>query len=112
MGYLNLEDVQEFLLSSNLTIADSVRKLLTSLQIKGSVQDISFVFPAPWNDWNHLKLEADFTHLHMNRYQSLPGIVNLSGSLKWDGSKGTVSLNSHQAVFQYPAMLDIPLSLD
>jgi uncharacterized protein (TIGR02099 family) len=112
LGYVDLNDVQSFLFSSPSFLPDAVSQAMKALQIKGYLQNASITFANPLTDWMHTSLNANFSELGFAPWQHYPGARHLSGSMKWNGSAGSISLNTSRAVFQYPSLFTHPINID
>lgn len=112
LGYIDLADVQSFLFSSQPILTEVQQDLLKELQIKGSIENISAVFNDGIIDWHHAQLNLNFNHLSIAPYQSYPGIAELSGLVKWNGTDGDLQLQSNQTQLTYTSIFTDPLLMD
>jgi len=114
LGYVDLNDVQTFLFASPWAMPAPLKQALLGLQLTGGLQNLSVAFSptGPWQDWNQLKLSANFAQVSVSPWKTYPGISNLSGMVKWNGSQGELSLNSSRSTFQYDAVFLSPLHFD
>lgn len=111
LGYIDLEDAQSFLFSSSW-LTPAMRETLAKLQFKGSVQGINMLFNGAWDDYRHISFNGNFSQLGFAPWKKYPGMRNLSGKIKWDGTQGELSLDSHRAEFQYDSFFTHPISID
>ncbi len=112
VGYVDWRDVQQFLFSSAVTLPDAVKKALLGTKFDGVLQHAALVFNGDWNDVRHTTFNAEFNHVMVTPWQKYPGIKNLSGMVKWDGVKGTLSLISRDLEFNDNAVFAGPVSFD
>lgn len=112
IGYIDLSDIQSFMFSMPAILPDTTKKILSDLKIKGGLQNASIVFSGPWNDWKHISLNANFSQLGFSPWHKYPGAANLSGVLKWNGSKGELKLNSAKTIFKHNAIFDEDIYID
>lgn len=111
-AYLDLSDVQSFLLSSQALLSDKTNEMLNALQVKGAVQNASVTFSDKWTDWRHLTLDANFSHLGFLGWKKIPGVKNISGNIQWNGTQGAIKLNSNHTIFQYDPIFAKPFAID
>ena len=111
-GYVNINDAQAFLFSSPPVLPDSVRQILTKLKLKGDLQNAAITFADKWNDWSHISLNANFIRLQFSPWHGLPGVSNLSGLVKWNGTQGDLSLQSAETEFQYDSIFTKPVTIE
>jgi uncharacterized protein (TIGR02099 family) len=104
MGYVDLADFQSFLFSSPAVFSETTKKMLKGLQLQGELQNAAMVFSGNVSDWSKLSFNANVSRLRISPWQKLPGVGNLSGTVKWNGSQGSLSLHSNQANFQYQSI--------
>jgi uncharacterized protein (TIGR02099 family) len=112
IGYADLNDIQSFLFASPSLLPDSLRQLFSELKLKGSVQNAAITFSSPWTDWNHLSMNANFNGLGFSPWHQIPGASNLSGAIKWNGTKGSLTFQSKRTLFQYDSIFPNPIALD
>ncbi len=112
LGYIDLADVQSYLFSAPALVSDPVKKMLAALNVRGNLQNTAVVFSGAWNDYRHIALNASFNQLSFAAWQNYPGITNLSGAVKWNGSEGKVQLDTAQTVFRYDSLFTDVLALD
>jgi len=103
IGYLDLSDVATFLPPNNM---------LSKLQLKGRLENTQMMFAAPWTDWEHMTFNTHFDGLTISPWQQLPGVKNLSGTLKWNGAQGHLSLHANRASFEYSKIFANPIFMD
>ncbi|TAK76724.1 MAG: TIGR02099 family protein [Gammaproteobacteria bacterium] len=103
IGYLDLRDVQSFLPANHF---------LADLQLQGDLQNMAITFSGPWTDWQHLSLNTDFDGVTIVPWHQLPGVKNLSGGVKWNGTEGQLSLHSNRVVFQYDSVFSNTIPID
>ena len=101
IGYVDLSDVQPFLFSTPGLLTDNVKKTLTGLQLDGAVQNAAVVFSGAWNDTSKISLNASVSQLSIVPWHQLPGVSNVSGLLRWNGTQGSLSLHSKHVAFDY-----------
>lgn len=115
LGYLDINDVQSFLTSSPPLLSDSARQILSGLKLKGVLQNAAVTFSGPWTpwiDWSHISLNAHFSQVGFLPWHQFPGVSNLSGMIRWNGTHGNLSLQSNNAVFQYDSIFTGPITID
>lgn len=110
-AYANLSDIQSLALSTSGLLSASQRETLAGIGLTGSVENTSITFPAPWNDWQHIALESGFSQAGLRPWRQWPGMNNLSGSVKWDGTSGSLNIKSLQSEFRYDTLFANSLSL-
>lgn len=112
LGYVDLTDVQSFLFSSSLPEADSVRKTITKLHLKGSLQNTSISFANPLTDIYHTSFATHFNDLSFASSPFAPGAEHLSGALMWNGSQGDIKLNANRVVLNDDSLFNHPINID
>jgi uncharacterized protein (TIGR02099 family) len=112
VGYLDLHDIQGFLLASPSILSASIRDALNKLRLHGQLQNVAMTFPTPWQDWVPLSFMTDFRQLTFASWKKLPAASHLSGQLKWDGIQGDLLLQSKQALLQYDSMFTRPMHFE
>lgn len=112
LGYVDLHDIQSILPAFPTLLSDTVRKMLTDLQLKGSLQNATITFANPWTDWNQTSINTHFRQISFASSKSLPGMQHLSGAIKWNGKEGIVSFNTQRAQFSYDTMFAHPIPID
>ncbi|RDI42865.1 YhdP family protein [Aquicella lusitana] len=112
LGYVDLYDIQAFLYSSPPLLSDETRKLLSDLQLKGSLLNAAITFSGSLADLQHISLNANFSQLSFLPLQQTPGVHNLSGNIKWDGTQGDLSLSSHRVIIKYDTLFANPINVD
>ncbi len=112
LGYIDLYDIQSFFFSSQPVLPDTLQQILRGIKLAGNLQNTAIVFANPWSDWNHLSLNTNFNQITFLPWKSLPGMNNLSGSMKWNGTQGTLKLNSNRVVLNYPSVFDNEMNID
>lgn len=111
-GYVNLHDVQAFLLSSPNLLPLPIQQILLHIKPKGSLENTTLnFFDQPLN-WNAVSLQADFNQLSFFPWQHIPGVTNLSGTMNWHGSQGEIKLDSHRLAFQYDPLFFNPMNIE
>lgn len=111
IGYVDLSDIQTFLFASPAMIAPETQKILKQLALKGSLQNASVAFAAPWTDWQHLALEGTLNHVSVTSYEKLPGIDNLSAKVKWKNAQGLLTLQTQQGVLHLDSVFANPIDI-
>lgn len=111
IGYIDIHDIQSFLFSIPELLSDSTKQSLSTLKLKGALQDAEMSFSGPWNDYKHISLHANFLGLGFTPSEHYPGIENLRGMIQWDGSQGELKIDSAKSVYLHNAAFnnDIPL---
>lgn len=112
VGYADLSDVQALMFSSPPLLPDSMQHMLSGLQVKGNLQNTAIVFSRPWNDWKHIAFNANFNQLSFSPWHAYPGISNLSGMLKWNGTQGELKFNTTRSIFQYSKAFTNEIDID
>lgn len=112
VGYVDLSDLQAFLLSSKMQLSDSLKQYLTQSKLLGGVQQASVTFGQDWRDWQQMQVDATFDRVGMTAYHTLPGIQNFSGQLNWNGTKGGLKVNTSRAIVVLPTIFNDPLYID
>lgn len=112
VGYVDLSDLQAFLLSSKMQLPDSIKRYLTQSKFLGGVQQASITFGQDWRDWQQLQADVTFDRVGMTAYQSVPGIQNISGQLAWNGTNGNLKVNASRAIVVLPTIFPDPLYVD
>lgn len=111
LGYVDLKDVQSFLFSTSWLTPDT-RQALSKLQPNGSFLGVNMLFSGAWDDFRHISFNGNFSQLDFLPWQKFPGVRNLSGKIKWDGTGGDLSLDSTQIAIQYDSIFAKPIILD
>lgn len=112
LGYIDIGDIESFLFSSPALISADVKKMLVGSKFDGELQHTAVTFNGAANDWQHMIVDADFNRLSSIPWQRYPGIKNLSGTAKWDGAKGVISLKSQGLEFRDDAIFANVIVLD
>lgn len=112
VGYADLTDLQTFLFASPPMFADNVKQIITELQLKGAILNAEVAFGGALTDWSHIAANVSFSHIGFAERQSLPGLKNLSGALKWNGKQGDLSLQSNQVEWYFDKLFTQPVSID
>jgi uncharacterized protein (TIGR02099 family) len=112
IGYINLNDVVPFLKASPTFVPDHIQQMLSALHLRGSLQNTSIKFGEAWKNWQQLDFNTHFNQLSFSSWQDFPSIKNFSGSLKWDGAFGELSLNSSRSLFQYGPIFSNPINIE
>lgn len=112
VGYLELRDVYPYLRDTSSLLSEHIQAMLAELQLKGSLQNSTIMFPNQLTDWQHYSFSTRFNHLSFLPRQNWPGIKNFSGTCKWNGQLGEISLNSSRSEFQYDAAFANKLNLE
>jgi uncharacterized protein (TIGR02099 family) len=112
VGYVDLTDVQNFLLSSPSLVPASLHHLSTELQLQGNIQSASIIFSGAPMDWKSFSLNGNVSQVGVQPWHQFPGIKNLTGIIQWNGKKGELSLHSNQAIVQYDTIFSHPITID
>jgi len=110
-SYLNLEDAQSFLLSSTW-LSEALHQLLTSLKLRGSLQNTVIVFANNGSNWQQNYIKTKLKGIGFAAIKTYPGIENLTGELRWDGSQGGFRFDSDHLTFQDSALFISALHID
>lgn len=105
IGYFDLVDAQSFVFSSPAMLSNEMRQLVTELKLRGEVQNFSY-------DVAHTVLNANFGKINIAPWHKYPGVHNLAGQVKWDGSQGDLTLQSRETVFHYDTLFSHSLTID
>lgn len=112
VGYIDLDDIQSFLFASPPLWTDSMQKMLKELRLKGNLQNAAIVFGGNITDWNNISLNANFNQISFLPWQKMPGLRNLSGTLKWNRTNGLLKLNSTRVVFEDKSIFENEINVD
>ncbi len=112
LGYVDMADVQPFIFSAPAFLSTATQQIISSLQVKGQLQEMSATFASPWTDWRHLALNANVMQLQFASWHQLPSVKNLSGKMRWNAMHGNLTLTSQRSVFDYPAVFTRPITID
>jgi len=112
LGYVDLADVKTFLFSSPPLLPNDYHQWLVDTQLQGEVQNAAVTILSYPMDINHLSLTGDFSQLGFKPWKNLPGFANLTGSVKWDGSEGDLTLHGNQTVVTYNTIFANPLRVE
>src|SRR5262249_28063837 len=85
VGYMDLKDIQAFLAASPQVLPENAKKILSRLQLRGTLSALNLSFPEQWEDWNHILLNTHFNDITFKPLDHYPGVQHLSGNVKWDG---------------------------
>lgn len=102
--YLDLYDVQSFLISSPPLLAQDVQQSLINLQLQGAVENLNIKIPEGFTDWKQITCNIGLNRISFVSFKSFPGFTNLTGKLNWNGKQGTLSLQTKNATLQYPSL--------
>ena len=67
IGYVDLSDVQSFLLAAKAQLPTTLASALSELKLSGGLQQSTMVFAESWDDWNQLTLHAVSINLVLRR---------------------------------------------
>lgn len=112
LGYVDFKDVQTFLAASPPISSKDIKVWLSRLGISGALQNATMTFGMPWQDFTKLTGNAKFSQIKTNAWEQLPGLKNITGSIKWNGHDGELTLNTHRAAVQYPSLFQKPIAID
>lgn len=112
IGYVNFNDIKPFVYSVINLIPDKLKRGIDQLDVGGDLERLTLYFPVNWTDWKQLNISFDFYHLHLAPWAGLPGIANLSGSLKWDGSQAKIELDTERAGLSYHEIFSNQINID
>lgn len=112
ISYLHLEDVQSFLFSSPLLLPDDWDQILSQLKPQGGLQDVVIHFSTPWDSWQHLSFNANFSRLSFLPWKQLPGVRNISGAIKWANETGELLFHSNRLLFTADQVFPHPIAID
>lgn len=107
-NYFNLADLSLTLPWLDPKLADRLRRL----GLEGVLRDARASLGDVDNVAAELALNAEFSGLGIRSDGKLPGIRNLSGSLRAESSGGLLNLDSTDVEIRLPDYLSIPLPLD
>lgn len=93
IGYLDLSDVQSFLLPFKNALSAELQKLIGGLKPSGGIENLAMTF-SPSGEYQKTEVKLNLADVNFLSYQGIPAVKNLSGTLKWDGEKGKFLLNS------------------
>jgi uncharacterized protein (TIGR02099 family) len=110
IGYLDLADSEELALASGL-LPRSMQKLLVDLNMKGQVHSLKMQLDNVAEPENNLS-SAEFSDFSVDPYKKLPGLMNISGSIAWNGKEGQLILNGHQTTIKLNSLFSKPLRFD
>jgi uncharacterized protein (TIGR02099 family) len=112
LGFVDLRDIQPFLLATPGLLTDSMRQMLTGLNLRGELQNSQLHFATPWTDWSHAAASTEFAKLSVTPWHQYPGLDNFTGTIKWEGENGNLTFNSHRASVEYGSVFKEPIKLD
>ena len=100
-------------LAEFLPFPDDLRKLLAELGPQGNLLDARFDWTGRLPDEAQFSAKSRFTGLTLRAWRSIPGFVNLSGSLEASEKKGTLKLASRKSQLDLPKIFPEPsIALD
>ena len=97
-SYLNLTDAVRFSMMTS-ALSDSSRKALTALNLQGEMHDVKIAIPATQTDVGGWSFSGRLQNFNVNPWQSIPGLTHFSGGAIWNGTNGSVTLNSAKTSF-------------
>lgn len=106
--YVDLADLSLALPWLDAGLADTLRRLSP----EGVLRNASLSIGDMENPVSELALNAEFSAVGIRPHGKLPGISNLSGSLRAEPSGGLLDLDSTEVEIGLPDLLSIPLPLD
>lgn len=111
-SYFDLQDIQSFAQPLLKLLPEPQQKLLNQLHCQGSIQDLSIDFSDNHQDLEHLTLKGELQRVSVKPWEQYPGVKNLSGDIAWNGSHGSLRLNSAKTTFIAPKIFNNDLFLD
>lgn len=105
VAYVDLRDIQPFLFSMPDILPDTVRDMLSTMKVSGSLQNMSI-------DREHLSFATHFSQLTVSPFKQYPGVENLGGTIKWNGSQGELKLHGARTVLHYDSMFKNTILFD
>lgn len=113
LGYLDLQDAKTFLFSSEPWLSDAQMDVLKALKLSGHIQNVAVTLIGPATDLSSISFNTQFNQLSFKPWQAFPGVMNVSGALKWNGKQGDLTLDSHRPVsLHYDAFFTKPITFD
>lgn len=110
LGYLQIRDVQPFLLDLGLFSDPSSKQLIEKLNLNGSLENIFIRFPDDLDNWLAASFQASFKNIIIWPWENFPGFRNLSGQFSWNGNKGKIKLASKELRIYYNTVFEKMLS--
>ncbi len=108
LGYVDISDVQSFLFSTPSYLSSTTKNYLTEFKPSGSLQNLTMTLL----DVGQVSLSTDFANLSFSEAHTIPGMKNLTGSLKWNGIQGDAILHSERVVLNDNSIFMNPLTID
>lgn len=117
VGYLDIADVQPFLFSTPNLLPDSVMQMLTAMKARGALHNTvitlnNHLSTSEMLDLNEIFLTSNFSKLNFLAWKKIPGMKNVSGSIKWDGKEGEIKFASKNTEFTHADIFNHPVFLD
>ncbi len=116
LGYVDLKDVQSFLFSSPNLLPHSTQEILSHLKPTGNLQNmvVKFIqpFSSEWNNGYPIIFQSHVNQFSMSSWKSFPGLNHISGTINWNGTQGSLKLNSSRTSFEYTSIFKNPLYFD
>lgn len=111
LGYVDLQDVQDFLFASPDLFPQALRAALEKWQLSGSLANTAILLPAEGAPLENASLKSEFTNLHVKAVDAMPGVSHLTGNVKWNGKEGMIKLQSKSFTFTDPNVFNTQIAL-
>ena len=99
-------------LADRLPLGEELRKDLVTLSPRGNVQDVVMRWTGTWPNLVQYSVRGRFEALALNRWEKLPGVSGLSGSIDGTDKGGTLQVSGQKAGLDLPLVFGAELELD
>ncbi|RTZ60920.1 MAG: hypothetical protein DSZ32_02770, partial [Gammaproteobacteria bacterium] len=113
LGQLEIKSISPFLdaLYNGREKTPALNKLI-AIKPQGRFRNIELLLPQGLQSPDLFTLSASVDGFHSHPYEKIPGVKGISGSLSLSKLSGWFSLNSKQALLDYPHLFSQPIKLD
>lgn len=111
LSYIDLADAYRLIEASGLLPHDDAEDLV-ALEPQGEMRDIKADIKGPLNDPANFIATAQFSGLTFRAWKKLPPISQLSGMINWNGSVGSMKIDSQHMTIAIDQIFDKPLTFD
>ncbi len=100
ISFLNLSDVVPIALATT-TLPNNTLQWLKQLKPQGQLNSLTVKHSGNMQDFSQFSLITGFNHLSWQRYQKLPGVINLTGLINLTPGSGQIILQSDQVSLDF-----------
>lgn len=100
------------MLADRLPAAEELRKTVAAIEPRGVVHEVAVRWKGAWPEPESYNARMRFTDLAFKRWEKLPGLTGISGSLDATEKGGTLIASGERASLDLPAVFREPIRLD